>query len=359
MDSDSAAAARGHRRAMLRTALGCGAALLAGNLLAGALGLRWETPGTRPQLQKLAAFRRGAGSGRRVDVVFLGSSHTKTAVVPELLEAELEQALGRPFEVWNLAVAAAVAPMAEALQLELFAGPLQAPRVLVIEADPLFWNEARDDHGTEQYWRWFAPAKAIATAVAAQPWTALQAAARRAGWGLEALWQQPLYALDARLSRMRVQYQRGHGSRWNRTKAARGAAQDDEEWREVSDPAEAAALLETRRQLVRPLRTLQEWRPLLGRIAARAQAGGAEVVLLNQPVTETFMALYEPGAYAAHLAALESAAAEFGIRLVDLNVAAFRDPGEFANLDHLSAAAAPASARRLALEVLLPSPQVR
>ncbi len=337
----------------LRLLLGAALCLLLASRVADREGWRWQLPGRKDKgYEILEIFREEA---RLPDVVFLGSSQTRWGLLPRIAEALLRTSLGRPVEVWNLGLNGGLAPELDTL-LPWVSASGKDPRVLVVEASPAYWNEARRDAAVLTYWRDFAGFGESWAGICSRPWVQTREGLAAPLRGARALWQQgvrlwdPVLVEGWRAARARSRATRG--AYWTdldlRRDAQRSGRVNEVLWRA------ALARREERVPLLRPLRSGARWAPVLARLIAHCRASRTRLVLWNPPLRPELASAYEPGAAERHLAWIEEAVRSTDGVLLDLSQPSLFARKDFFNLDHLAPLGAEKATRMLVEQALLP-----
>lgn len=333
---------------MLRTALGAILALFLGNWIAAQCGLRWVAPATHDHLMVYKFF---ADEEHPVDVICFGSSHTRSALLPSYMEKELTENLGREVRVWNLAVPAGTAPLMPAVMDRCFQPP-RLPKILVVEADPLFWNEALHGQNAVQYFRWFAPFGHVLRTLGQVPFEETAAGIAQWTWGWEAAWQLTAFAVSSEARQRWAHYRDTRGGRWKEHQIQ--AAQEGR-WRRINRRMEQhLADQQELRRLVHPFVGGEDWEQHLKNIAGFCEENDIRLVLVNHPVMNEFMGLYQQDEYENHLSWLRGMAQKWDFTVIDLNQPEARERANFADLHHLQPAAAVEYSRKFATDHLLP-----
>lgn len=322
-------------RTWLRTLLGAVLMALLTNAAAEATGWRWRNTSDRDQgYLVFPVYREQA---RSPEVVFLGSSLTRWGVQARLLEEELSLREGRPLEVWNLGVHGGTAPqLREAGRIAFSKG---APRLLVVEARPGFWNERRTDPSVLFYWRWFAPLDETLLGLLDRPWAWTEEGLVRAVFGARALWRQGQFllqpALAERWRKAELLDREERGSFWPRSAVLealrRPETVDEALW------ARALARKEERLALLQPFASGHAWRGVLEELVERCRAAGTRLVLFLPPVSGVLQEAMPPGLREAHLAWMQEVAGPEAV-VLDLDPLGRRlGPAHWFDLDHLNA----------------------
>ena len=297
------------------------AAVLA-NVVAAALGQRWLGAETPSQLERnglslsiLAEF----AIAERADVAFAGSSVTRNAVVPVLLEAALAEALGIAADApdapraWNLGYPGGTPQLARYFAERVFREG--HPRVFVLEAAPFLWDSTRPGReGAETYWRWMSEPSGTLTAAAsgALPYTFVPDAVKGLNWGMEMLWN-PRHPDDWRAAHPDGDGVTPRGGRYPAAWCVPGAwdpTQDDAQWQENWERGV---------DRVSELETSPEWRTELDRIGEACRAKSIQLVLVLPPLYAPLVAEMPPGALEEHRRWLREAAARHGATWLDLD----------------------------------------
>jgi len=344
---------------LARFLLGAVVAAALANVLAAALGQRWLGAETPSQLERnglslsiLAEF----AAAERADVAFAGSSVTRNAVVPELLEDALATALaergsaGAEPRAWNLGYPGGTPQLARYFAERVFREG--HPRVFVLEAAPFLWDSTRPGReGAETYWRWMSepPETLTAAATGSLPYTFVPDAVKGLNWGMEMLWN-PRHPDSWRAARPDGNGITPRGGRYPAAWCAPGVwdpSRDDAQWEENFQRGV---------ERVSELATSPEWRTELDRIAVACAEKGIELVLVMPPLYAPLVERMPPGALAEMRAWMGAAADRHGFRLIDLEADSTwaYTRAEFRDALHLNPAGAADFSRRIAVEVLAP-----
>lgn len=323
---------------LLRFGIGAMLALVATNWLAERLDLRWNEVPNHSYLQVVEAFK---ASPNEVDVVFFGTSSMRNAIAPEALAQSLETQLGRPAEVWNLAMPGATPEIARFYARNLFTE--KRPKVFVLEAAPFLWDADRARHpDSEVYWRWFAGMREIVSESGRMRRRDVPEALHGLSWGVEALWMASgIVGKD---------FPEGgyHTARF-------GGIYELEELsmqRRQKPVTEQEAVREKLR--VGGYTTSEAWRRDLREIAELCKENQVRLVLLHQPFYSGLLDHFEAGSYEEYMQWMQQNAEELDLEFYNLHqdwglpVELFRD------FIHYAPQGAAWFSKRLAQEVLAP-----
>lgn len=301
---------------LARFLLGVILAWLLGLVINNLIGERWHRLGGR---NPVAAVHRFQHTDEQVDMVFFGTSSTRNAIVPELLEQELKATLGRDISVWNLALPNATPEIGRILAEEFFVK--HKPRYLVLEAAPFLWDGDRGgDADFSVYWRWFSGPMS---------------------WASE---DRPLRQQD--LIPFLRNLDRDWEDIWSSCRITRIETLRPDEVRippqgglygmeELDLPRRSAPVDQTtpnrESKRVNHYSTPTIWRLELERILAACERHGVQVILMHQPMYERLLPMFEVGSYEAFLSWMTGVAEEAELPLlllqdrIPMEVKHFRD----------------------------------
>jgi len=278
---------------LVRFLLGAILAWLLGFVLIRATGSSWHRLGGRNPVDPLHSFLHTSAP---VDLVFFGTSSTRNAIVPEILEQELEGLVGHPISVWNLALPNATPEIGTVLAEDFFA--VNKPRFLIIEAAPFLWDGDRgDDADFSVYWRWFSTPTALFTE--GRPLRRQDALSflRNFDRDWEDIWSTcPIVRVeDMRPQEVGLPPQGGL------------YRVDELDQTPNSQPVDIATPTREARR-VSHYSTPEIWQQELERLLALCQEKGIQVILLHQPVYADLLPMFEAGSYQAFLDWIEGVA---------------------------------------------------
>lgn len=301
---------------LLRFLLGAVLAWGAGRVLVAATDASWHRLGGRDPVAPLHAFMHEPA---QVDLVFFGTSSTRNAVVPGVLEEALAVELGETVSVWNLALPNATPEIGRILAEEFF--DEAKPRFLVLEAAPFLWDGDRgEDADFSVYWRWFSdPGSWMQPDRPLRRQDALPYL-RNLGRDWEDLWSacRIVRIESLRTDMLSIPPQGGRYLVSGLDEPLRGASVE-----------KGSATREARR--VGHYSTPQLWQDELERILAACEARGIGVILLHQPMYPRLLPMFEEGSYEAFLEWIQGVAAAKGLPLlllqdeIELDTLDYRD----------------------------------
>ncbi|MDA0668152.1 MAG: hypothetical protein O3A95_10885 [Planctomycetota bacterium] len=323
---------------LLRFGIGVLLALAATNWLAERLDLRWNEVPNHSYLQVVDGFR---ASPNEVDVVFFGTSSMRNAVAPEALAHSLETQLGRPTEVWNLAMPGATPEIARFYARELF--KQKRPRVFVLEAAPFLWDADRARHpDSEVYWRWFAGMRELVSESDRMRGRDVPEALHGLSWGVEALWMAS--------GVMGKDFPEGEHHT-----AAFGGVYELEELpmpRRQKPVTEQEAVREKLR--VGGYTTSEAWRKDLREIAALCKEKQVRLVLVHQPFYSGLLQHFEAGAYDEYMQWMQQNAEQLDLDFYNLHQDWELPMEHYRDFIHYAPQGAAWFSERLAQEILAP-----
>lgn len=323
---------------LLRFGIGALLALALTNWLAERLDLRWDEVPNHSYLQVVRDFQ---DSPNQVDVVFFGTSSMRNAVAPEALAQNLKDQLGRPAEVWNLAMPGATPEIARFYARELFAQ--QAPKVFVLEAAPFLWDADRARHpDSEVYWRWFAGIRELGMESGRLRRRDIPEAIHGLSWGVEALWMASGIVGE--------DFPEGahHTAKF-------GGVYELEELpmtRRQPPVTEQKAVREKLR--VGGYTTSEAWREDLREIAELCKQNHVRLILLHQPFYADLLDHFEPNSYPKYLEWMERNAQELDLEFYNLHADWKLPMKHYRDFIHYAPQGAAWFSERLAQEVLAP-----
>lgn len=301
---------------LMRFLLGILLTWFLGGFLVDLTGHSWHRLGGRDPVAPMHGFQHDPGP---VDVVFFGTSSTRNAVVPGILQRDLAAMLGRPINVWNLGIPNATPEMGRILVEEFFAD--NKPRCLVLEAAPFLWDGERgDDADFSVFSRWFSTAS---------DWRS-DGRVLRSRDALDFLrnldrdWEDLWSAFDL----VRVEKFRAERSQL----APKGGLYRNGDI-EVQGEWEPVDTKEPEREAGRVAHysTPDSWKEELERILEICSSKDIEVILMHQPVYEKLLPMFEPGSYEEYLAWIQETAEAHDLPLlllqdeIEMEVLHFRD----------------------------------
>lgn len=323
---------------LLRFGIGAVLALVASNWLAAFLHLRWDDVPNHSYLQVVEGFQT---SPNEVDVVFFGTSSMRNAVAPEAIAQSLESQLGRPAEVWNLAMPGATPEIARFYARELFQH--KRPKVFVLEAAPFLWDADRKRHpDSEVYWRWFAGARELLTESDRMRQRDIPEAIHGLSWGVEALW----------MASGVVGHDFPEGAHHT---AAYGGVYELEE---LPMPRRQIPVTEQdaeREQLrVGGYTTSSAWREDLREMAKLCLENEVQLILVHQPFYPDLLEHFEAGSYAKYMQWMQENAKELDLEFYNLHEDWGLPMEHYRDFIHYAPQGAAWFSERLAQEVLAP-----
>ncbi|MFK5956871.1 MAG: hypothetical protein QM477_10550 [Planctomycetota bacterium] len=323
---------------LTRFLVGFWAVLCLTNWIAGSLNLRWKDVPNHSYLQVVHGF---ATSPNPVDVVFFGTSSMRNAIAPQVIAQNLEQELGRPTEVWNLAMPGATPEIARFYTRELFTH--QRPRIFVLEAAPFLWDADRERHpDSEVFWRWFAGAESMLTEGNRMRRRDIPEAVHGLSWGVEALW----------LASGVVGEDFPEGAHHT---AKYGGVYELEELpmaRRQPPVTEQKAVRERLR--VGGYHTSEAWAADLREIARLCQQNEVQLILVHQPFYTGLLEHFEEGAYPKYLQWIERSADQLGIPFYNLQQHWDLPMEHYRDFIHYAPRGAAWFSKRMATEILAP-----
>ena len=323
---------------LLRFLIGATLALVATNWLAANLDLRWNDVPNHSYLQVVEGFQT---SPNQVDVVFFGTSSMRNAIAPEALAQTLESQLGRPTEVWNLAMPGATPEIARFYARELFSE--KRPKVFVLEAAPFSWDADRARHpDSEVYWRWFAGPRELLTETKRMRKRDIAEAIHGLSWGVEALWMASGVVGE--------DFPEGahHTAKF-------GGVYELEELqmeRRQKPVTEQEAVRERIR--VGGYHTSEAWADDLREIAELCKANDVQLILVHQPFYTGLLEHFEADDYAEYMQWITRHAEELDIEFYNLHEEWGLPMEYFRDFIHYAPQGAAWFSERMALEVLAP-----
>jgi hypothetical protein len=271
----------------LRFTIGAVLAWLLGYVLIRTTGERWHRLGGRNPVDPVHSYQHYADP---VDIVFFGTSSTRNAIVPELLEQELERIMGQEVSIWNLGLPNATPEIGRILAEDFF--QKNKPRYLVLEAAPFLWDGDRGgDADFSVYWRWFSSPSSLMSRDRPLRRQDVIPFLRNLDRDWEDIWAscQWIRIEDLRAEELYLPPQGGLYRMSDLTLPRRG------------DPVDQTKPNRESRR-VSHYSTPQIWRDELDHILTSCKENDIQVILMHQPMYERLLPIFEVGTYEAFLA---------------------------------------------------------
>jgi len=308
------------------------------NWIASNLQLRWKDVPNHSYLQVVDGF---ISSPNAVDVVFFGTSSMRNAIAPEAIAQSLEQQLGRPTEVWNLAMPGATPEIARFYARKLFAQ--KRPRIFVLEAAPFLWDADRARHpDSEVFWRWFAGPQSMLMESKRMRERDIPEAIHGLSWGVEALWMAS--------GVVGTDFPEGpHHT------AAFGGVYELEDLRLERRQIPVTEQKAVRERLrVGGYHTSDAWGKDLREIAELCKQMDVQLILVHQPFYPGLLEHFEQGSYAHYITWMEHNAKELGIPFYNLQQNWELPMEYYRDFIHYAPQGAAWFSQRMATEILTP-----
>ncbi|MHC4823016.1 MAG: hypothetical protein ACYTEP_03255 [Planctomycetota bacterium] len=306
---------------LLRFLLGILITWFLGGALVDLTGHSWHRLGGRDPVSPLHGFQHDTTP---VDVVFFGTSSTRNAVVPGVLQTELESLLGRPFNVWNLGIPNATPEIGRILAEEFFQD--NQPRCLILEAAPFLWDGERgDDADFSIFSRWFSTTSDWRSDGRVLRTRDSLDFLRNLARDWEDLWS-PCNLARVEVFRAEPSLLAPKGGLYRSGDLDRPGL-----WEPVDTKQPAR---EARR--VGTYSTPDSWKAELELILEICAAKDIEVILMHQPVYEKLIPMFEPGSYEAHLAWIQETAEAHDLPFLMLHDDIQMEVSHFRDYIHLS-----------------------